>query len=242
MSKTQTAPAGLAKEIVLQLGDLLGRIPKEHLLSGPHDPKQPVRFNVEELADVLGTGRGTMSLGRLAKACPGIIKPDADMRIDIPFPFQKVVGQIPHSDQACLRHRPTLSPRGESGTEAAIPPGRTPAPVIRPPNGNEDEKISLSLHAIVTALPKEWRTPGLEKLDESTRVTLPLHLVEHQLPTGRVEVPLAQLLAGMPSSLRGLFPSDPKRPAPIPLTEVFPNLPDRTTAGTPGVTRPGGHP
>ena len=69
----------------------------------------------------------------------------------------------------------------------------------------------MSLHAIVAACPAELRNPGLDSVDESARVSLPLRLVEHQLPTGRVEVPIAHFLAGLPQNLRGLFPWDPNR-------------------------------
>src|SRR5580658_1762360 len=103
MAKTQPAPAAPPKEILLQLGDLLNRIPKEYLLPGPHDPKQAIRFKVEELADFMGTGKSTMSLERLARACPNVIRPDAPKNVDVPFPFQKVVGQIPHKDTADAR-------------------------------------------------------------------------------------------------------------------------------------------
>ena len=78
------------------MGDILNRIPKEYLLPGPHDPRQAVRFKVDDLADFIGTGKSTMSLERLAKACPNLIKPDVAKNIDVPFPFQKVVGQIPN--------------------------------------------------------------------------------------------------------------------------------------------------
>ena len=228
MPKSQPVPSAQAKEVILQLGDLLSRIPGEYLLPGPHDPKQQVRFPAQELAESMAKGKTTMSLDRLARACPEVIRADPNRSVDVPFPFQKAMGQILHRDIADfsmreLRHRPSTVPVAAGPT--------IPAPA----NGNDDEKIHLSLHAIVAALPKDWRTPAMDAVDESARVALPLRLVEHQLPSGRVEVPMASFLEGMPANLRNLFPPDSTRPVPIPLTEVFPNLPERPT-GNPSVS------
>ena len=132
MSKTQPAPAAPGKEIVLQLGDLLTRIPEEYLLPGPHDPRQPVRFKVEELADFMGTGKSTMSLERLALACPNVIRPDAAMNVDVPFPIQKVMGQIPHNDAAEPREgrqRLLFGARPSRPANPDTPAGRTPPPL-----------------------------------------------------------------------------------------------------------------
>ena len=235
MANPQPAPAAQAKEIVLQLGDLLNRIPKEYLQPGPHDPKQPVRFQVDDLADFIGTGKSTISLDRLARACPNVIKQNAAKGIDVPFPFQKVVGQIPPSVIASMgksraQQQQMTFPLRSEGTAAGDPANGN--------LGHDEEKIHLSLHAIVSALPADWRTAAMSMVDVATRVALPLRLVEHQLPTGRVEVPMAQFLAGLPAELRPLFPPDPKRTVmPIPLTEVFPNLPDHPPekGGTPGL-------
>ena len=252
MPKPQPAPAAPAKEIVLPLGDILNRIPKEYLLPGPHDPKMPIRFPAQELAESMAKGKTTMSIARLAKACPEVIRADPNKSVDVPFPFQKAMGQLLHSDAADfsareLRHRPATigggtvagpaALRGQQGKQTSQQAQGGGVPIIAPANGGDDEKIHLSLHAIVAALPKEWQTPGLQGLDETARVTLPLGLVEHQLPTGRVEVPLGHFLAGMPANLRSHFPSDPNRQVPIPLTEVFPNLPSDPSArsGVPGV-------
>ena len=122
MAKPQSAPAAPAREIVLQLGDLLHRIPKEYLLPGPHDSKQPVRFTVDELADFIGTGKSTMSVERLSRACPDVFKPDAPRNADVPFPFQKVMGLMPHRDAPEPRQRLLFPAARAEGGPPPIPP------------------------------------------------------------------------------------------------------------------------
>ena len=73
MPKSQPVPNMQAKDVILQLGDLISKIPDEYLLPGPHDPKQQVRFPAQELADSIAKGKTTMSLERLAAACPEVI-------------------------------------------------------------------------------------------------------------------------------------------------------------------------
>src|SRR3989442_5296292 len=100
MAKTQIAPAVLEKEIVLELGDVLAQIPADYLQPGQHDPKQRLSFKIGDLVDEIASGKKTLALSRIAKACPNVINEEAVKAkdLEVAFPLQKVVGQIPHSD------------------------------------------------------------------------------------------------------------------------------------------------
>ena len=89
----------------------------------------------------------------------------------------------------------------------------------------EGGKIQLGLAAIFAGLPPSVISGPLKPADDSVRVALPLEPIASQLPSGRVEMPLNDFIAALPSEYRdGLLPN-PSAKIEIPLTEVFQNLP-----------------
>src|SRR2546430_1792035 len=95
------------KDIILDLGDVLHRVPSDYLKPGPHDPKQQVRFKFSEISGELASGKTTMPLARLAKVCPEVFKSEVNGRrdIDVTFPYQKVMAQIPGTTRTESRGR-----------------------------------------------------------------------------------------------------------------------------------------
>ena len=82
--------------IVLNLGDLLPRIPTQYLAMGLHDEQLELRFPLEEMLNELAHGRAATRLSRIAAVCPQLfenpIPPAEDM--EVPLPLEKLVDQI----------------------------------------------------------------------------------------------------------------------------------------------------
>jgi predicted regulator of Ras-like GTPase activity (Roadblock/LC7/MglB family) len=87
-------------------------------------------------------------------------------------------------------------------------------------------QIQLSLAAILRALPATALGEGMTLVDDSVRITLPFALVEPQLAQGRVSIAREQFLAVLPDDFRDRFASNCELGTiPIPLQEIFQNLP-----------------
>jgi predicted regulator of Ras-like GTPase activity (Roadblock/LC7/MglB family) len=84
------------EEIVLELGDVLARIPARFLKPGPHDPKCELRFKVQDIFPAITRGKATVPLSQIAKLCPGIFRGELELTEDIPvtLPLQKLVEQV----------------------------------------------------------------------------------------------------------------------------------------------------
>ena len=229
------------KEIVLNLGDLLQRVPPEYLNPGPHDLKRQLRIKMSELAGEMSSGRTTMPLSRLSRFCPEVFKsePQGAADIDVLFPWQKVFGQLPagirpgemrpaENRYSIPVHAEIFPPRRPS-----LSPNRTPLPVVPAENGGLDivtrGEIHLSLASILGGLSPELRQNVTRPVPDDLRVTLPLELIEPQLASGRVYIPLQQLVTALPEDFKGFFPANDTRPVPLPLTEIFQSLPDQAT-------------
>src|SRR5215210_883801 len=233
MAKTQIAPAVLDKEIALDLGDVLPRIPADYLQPGPHDPKLPLRFRIGDLVEDIASGKTTMPLSRLAKACPEVFKADFSRQkdLEIPFPWQKIVGQIPHSDSAARGRSEGKTRASEMRsnvlmTNELFPPPRPTSSsgiatfVPMEPNGNDrgpGVQIQLSLAAILAGLPKDFLKNPPGAVNESLRVGFPLERIEPQLATGKVEVTIPEFVEALPQEMKGLFAPGDHRKVPIPL-------------------------
>ena len=93
--KTQEAGASQQK-IVLELGDLLSRIPANLLKEGAHDPGQRIFFKMSDLHSNLAEGKATIPLSSIASRCPEIFRkeigPEDDMEIF--FPWSKLLERV----------------------------------------------------------------------------------------------------------------------------------------------------
>jgi hypothetical protein len=85
--------------------------------------------------------------------------------------------------------------------------------------------IHLSLAAILPTVPREIVLGGLPQVSEGFRISLPFTMIERQLGTGRVEVPSAVFIAALPALLSAHFAGRAGVMVPLPLEEIFQNLP-----------------
>ncbi len=91
----------------------------------------------------------------------------------------------------------------------------------------DDDGLELRLAPIIQQLPLELQTPELRALQEvDARVALSTRLVKDQLARGKVVVPAGIFALGLPHEHRAPFQKlDPDTLIPIPLQEVFAQLP-----------------
>ena len=108
------------------------------------------------------------------------------------------------------------------------PTSSTPLPDEAVPPPPAEPTISLQLQPILKALPTNLEQPALRSvIDSDAVIALPLKLIQSQLSSGRVVVKAAALLEAMPEHIRGaLSQIDSSTKVPIPLEEIFRNLPN----------------
>ncbi len=117
---------------------------------------------------------------------------------------------------------PALAKPGSSSSGS----GTGMVPIKSVPGVSGATQIQLSLAAILRALPATALGEGMTLVDDSVRITLPFTLIEPQLAQGRVSVPRDQFVAVLPADFRERFESNCELTTiPIPLQEIFQNLP-----------------
>ena len=220
-------PAAAPTEIVLTLGDVLSRIPTHFLREGKPDLRRELRFPAEGLAADIARGRAGVYLGEIVAQCPDLFLPEVNGfdDIQIRLPLQKLVEQIargaanppPVSKPAPLPEKPPLQP--------TIPTLASPTPTAQ----GAGEQIHLSLAAIMRRCPREIITQPLPPIEESVRITFPFAPIERQLSTGQVEVSSLRFIAALPLGLMKYFEAKAGVKVPLPLEEIFQNLPNQTT-------------
>ena len=129
----------------------------------------------------------------------------------------------------------TPPPTAEADTPQSPEPVVTVAPLPPPPrdvtaadpadNDTSGEKIQLGLAAILRGCPREILIGELPFVSDSVRITLPFAPIDRQLVKGRVEVSAARFVAAMPIAYRHHFRAGAGVKVPIPLEEIFQNLP-----------------
>lgn len=88
-----------------------------------------------------------------------------------------------------------------------------------------EEMIHLSLAAILRQCPSEILVGGMPQVDDSVRITLPFAPIDRQLVKGRVEMSALRFILALPESYQKHFVAKVGMKVPIPLEEVFQNLP-----------------
>jgi len=86
----------LAKDITVEIGAFLQRIPPDLLNAGPHDPERRVHFKAGDLVVHIGQRKPSVLLSSIAKACPEIFSVEitALQDAEIYFPWHCVVEQL----------------------------------------------------------------------------------------------------------------------------------------------------
>ena len=95
-SGQKPAEQGSSQKIVLELGDLLNRIPAHLLKEGAHDASQRIFFKMSDLSSNLAEGKATIPLSSIASRCPEIFRkeigPEDD--VEIFFPWSKLLERV----------------------------------------------------------------------------------------------------------------------------------------------------
>jgi predicted regulator of Ras-like GTPase activity (Roadblock/LC7/MglB family) len=99
------------------------------------------------------------------------------------------------------------------------------APLVAEPK-KVDEKIVLSLRALLQNVPAFQRKGEPNLVPEDVRINFPLSLIAEQLATGRVVVTPKVFSEAIPADYQYLFEVDPhETPVVLPLQEVMKNIP-----------------
>lgn len=98
-------------------------------------------------------------------------------------------------------------------------------PVESPDIEPDEEKIQLSLAAILRQCPREILVGEMPHVDDSVRITLPFAPIDRQLVKGHVEVSALRFIVALPEVYQKFFVAKVGVKVPIPLEEVFQNLP-----------------
>jgi predicted regulator of Ras-like GTPase activity (Roadblock/LC7/MglB family) len=109
---------------------------------------------------------------------------------------------------------------------SAPPPAGTPEPITAPPPLSA-ETILVRLAPILESLPVELEKPALRKF-ANTELHVPIRktLIEEQLSSGRVAIPIQEFIARLPPEMGGAFGLvDSAQSIPVPLEEIFRVLP-----------------
>jgi hypothetical protein len=91
------APAPPKEEfITLYLDDFLNRIPPEMLAADPPDPRAPIPFGIDDLAQHIVEGRTTISLSELQRRAPALFHGEIQECDDFPlrFPWLKLLDMV----------------------------------------------------------------------------------------------------------------------------------------------------
>ena len=216
----RAAPTPTERTIVATLGDVLSRIPPEFLREGPHESRREIRFAPGEFFADIPRGRVTVALSNIAAQCPEVFRapiPDAEDR-EVRLPLQRVLDQL---------IEPMAAPSREPTESVAPPTPPTPPPVApeEPIPPAPEATIRLSLAAILAASPDDVFPAGRPQVDEAVQVALPLAPIEQQLGSGTVAIAAGQLLALLPASVAAAFHLPAGMRLPLPLEEIFRNLP-----------------
>ena len=225
-------PSAGPKEIVLTLGDVLSRIPAHFLREGKPDLRRELRFPAEGLAADIAHGRAGVYLAEIVAQCPDLFLPEVSGfdDIQIRLPLQKLVEQIArgagnHAPAARTELAP--APAAAAEEKPAIPAALAPVANPAPPAAQEETQIHLSLAAILRRCPREIIVQPLPPIEESVRITFPFAPIERQLSTGQVEVSSLRFIAALPLGLMKCFEAKAGVKVPLPLEEIFQNLPNQ---------------
>lgn len=172
-SKRAAAPAA-KQEIMLHVGDVLGRIPPHYLKPGPHDARQELRFKIEDLSEKIARGRASIALSKLVELCPEIFRDTLDLSndVEIQLPLQKLVEQVgnfvpepaPESElapesapaQGSVRNGSRAPEKREEPSPSPLP--AAPAPSVAPvPPERESAKTEVEPKAAVPVPDAELR-------------------------------------------------------------------------------------
>ncbi len=153
--------------------------------------------------------------------------PDAD----IGEPFLPISQSAPPAAPVKTSGAEPITPAAsvaETGFAETNVPSAIPPEVVENESGGE--RIHLSLAAILRECPAEIIVSDLPEVPDNVRITLPFAPIDRQLGMGHVEISAVRFVAALPFSYQKYFTPRIGVKVPIPLEEVFQNLPDPVAA------------
>lgn len=123
---------------------------------------------------------------------------------------------------------PSFSPPRSAPSPSVPETALIAHPVVakKEPPAPKDQSIELSLAAVLRGFPSTALVVEPTSVPDTARISLPFGLIEPQLSNGRVTIPLQVFREALPSAFNHVLASDCDLvEAPIPLQEVFQNLP-----------------
>ena len=136
------------------------------------------------------------------------------------FAAPEKTGERPESRVAEVATAPAHPVPAVEGTKLA--------PLESPEPESGEERIQLSLAAILRQCPAEIIVGQLPHVDDSVKISLPFAPIDRQLVKGQVEVTALRFIAALPEVYQKYFAAKIGVKVPIPLEEVFQNLPAPT--------------
>jgi hypothetical protein len=147
----------------------------------------------------------------------------------LPAPVATTLVNAGIAEQTELETAHQEAPAATAAATNALPLAEESAAV----SDEGEEQISLSLAAIFAGIPTDRWTGTPPDVEESLRISLPFVPIERQLASGKVELSTSQFVSALPENLRDHFKSFPDKTVPLPLEEIFQNLPVSSPAEQP---------
>jgi hypothetical protein len=245
----ETEPPPTVPHLSVAIGAFYSKLPTHLLTSKAPDLARFVQIAKDDVVLDEETEEATLPLSILSLSCPEIFIRAVGGSDDVPVTFSigrtnagaavnPTMGKSRTEDTELTEglrseldddswpepEKPTL--KTTSGlTEAPSPPDEH-APVADGTVSGEEE-IKLRLQTILADFPPQLEPAAIGSLlGTQAEITLPLGLIQSQLPHGRVVIPAEIFCKALPSDLKPYFESiDPAAEIPIPLQEIFSQIP-----------------
>jgi hypothetical protein len=121
---------------------------------------------------------------------------------------------------------PAVEEEDESPAGVLEGSGSAVAEAAAPEPAAEELQIHLNVAALLPGVPIELLIGPLPRVDERLRIALPFAAIERQLAVGKVEVSSDRFVSALPPELRPYFAAREGVNVPLPLEEIFQNLPN----------------
>ncbi len=219
-------------------------------------PKPPVPIMPPGMRPPPATVRATVSGGKIkiGGGAPAPVSPPVLPPASAPTPVP-VLRSIPMSVAPAPQVPAAVPSPVPAPVEAVTPPKSIPMPGFKLPSqlpatpptlstgaiptahaaGGErvlSGNIRLGLRKILESLPAMWVQGDLSNVDADAVLEFPMALIQPQIKSGKVAVPVATFQTALPEKYRSLLGSaDATAEIPLPLREIISNLPQEAIIG-----------
>lgn len=139
---------------------------------------------------------------------------------------------VPNQTRLTLKPRvtPPATPPPASTVNPFLPKSLGATAPVEPPtdfdNSPSPNDARVTLESVLECVPAEMLKPDLGGASRSTRVAIPANVIIPQLPTGKVSIPLRELVSRLPQTIFiAQRPIAPDKIVSLPLDKIVPQLP-----------------